>query len=922
MARSIKSVAEEEGNFSFPGRIGDFTESNLYKFGEAAIGQSTSDKLGNVPIKKRKHLLQPPLPQTLTPPGCSEHEYNNVEDFSGIELLAAAASRDDDSGNAQCEPGLKRGEYNNVEDFSGIELLASAASREDDSGNAQCESGLKRSESESSTCRNADGLLIQSNSDTVSHNPLGKSVDVMAMPRVNRLHWDLNTPMETWGEPCDASIVGNTSNYDMHVEEDMKKDCSNATQEMSDEATENIGGDVIPDEVVNSDNKKDIPDLVLSSDVQNSVIQATTQDTVEHCIPPWEISETAKYVQCKNSKDSWEACEPPGGTIQGDLSVLTSDAKVQNDGAFDFMGHVVSTEIDVKHDGDNLPNEGSRTLDSYENPVVPTQYCGDPSSSTGKIGSSIDGLRDSDVSRNHNFHAVDGVGSTECQDGYDSPYEDGELRGSILFSLEKDELESECVDYESDGRTDVGSDAVDYHHSPVLDGGSDGSCGNTARSPVSKKSPKDSKTFKQNLRMHIDKDDSKNNEMVGNGSTVGSVTTAEEPMEMNIKENDDSFKRRHLNDKRDMPEMYESASKTLRGRLQSHAGGWSPLYATDGKDAFIQEQRSRLSVLDSHTERGPYHGKPLDEFRPATNARRGVRSSSAYRDSRRQYSSSFQGAERYNYNRARNMVGNLDRMSGPGFHDQGETSYYMSEDLHRTFMRSPEESEDYFGTRKRRVPSAQAGGYRRSRVHYLHRADRDFESLPDEANVSTHFSRSSAKDRNFLPNSGKHVHIPPHRRSRSKSRALSPGPWPSHKNQILSTTRDSRSPYFRSVAWMDRRRASFTKPSFTPDFGEGYLPQSRGRRSSPQHSFRWDNDDTFTNNHSRHMRSPVFRDNQRFHAVGSSGRLKSDEYFKPMFRSEKLSVMKNSRKECKVESNCDSKRCPDWDEMVHRRPNA
>lgn len=234
------------------------------------------------------------------------------------------------------------------------------------------------------------------------------------------------------------------------------------------------------------------------------------------------------------------------------------------------------------------------------------------------------------------------------------------------------------------------------------------------------------------------------------------------------------------------------------------------------------------------------------------------------------------------------------------------------------------ERDDYFGV-GRRMPLTRGVGNYRSRGYYSQRAARDFvedfEPLPDDAGTSVRMPRYlSRRERSFSPSSGRGTHMNlTRRRSRSRSRTRSPRAWHSHRERVLGTRRHSRSPDYRSEARMERMRLPFSKPTFASDYGEGYISPSRGR-FSPQRNCRWVDDRNFADNHIRRRRSPVrvFRRSQRFDAVGSSGRLKSDEYFRPVIRPGRFSFMANGGRECKLESNYDDRRRDDGGEMMHR----
>lgn len=257
-------------------------------------------------------------------------------------------------------------------------------------------------------------------------------------------------------------------------------------------------------------------------------------------------------------------------------------------------------------------------------------------------------------------------------------------------------------------------------------------------------------------------------------------------------------------------------------------------------------------------------------------------------------------------------------------HEQRQTNY-LSKGLHRPFIRrSPVERDDYFVGR--RMPPTRGGGSYRSTGNYSQRPGRDFvedfKPLPEDVGAPVRIPRYlSKRDRSFSPsNNGRQTHMNlPRRRSRSRSRTRSPPrPWHPHREQrMFGGRRLSRSPDFRSEARMERMRPPFSKATFASDYGEGgYISPSRGR-FSPQRNCRWVDDRDFgDNNHSRRRRSPppvkMFRRNQRFDGVGSSGSFKSDDYFRPaMQRPGRFTYMPNGGRECKLESSYDDRRRDD-----------
>lgn len=125
----------------------------------------------------------------------------------------------------------------------------------------------------------------------------------------------------------------------------------------------------------------------------------------------------------------------------------------------------------------------------------------------------------------------------------------------------------------------------------------------------------------------------------------------------------------------------------------------------------------------------------------------------------------------------------------------------------------------------------------------------------------------------------------PRKKSRSRSRTRSPPAWLLPRERNVGLRHLSRSPDFRSEARMERVRLPFQKPSFTADYETGFVSPPRSR-FPPQRNSRWIDNRDCGIDHFRDRRSPVrmFRPSQRFDSVGSPGRLKSDDYFRPMIR--------------------------------------
>lgn len=164
---------------------------------------SGSDEAPRVPLKKRILLLQSsaqrarsPQPKTPSPrhepPMGREHASEAIEkavadlnDFSGIELLATAACHS--SGHVESSA---------VDEHSTprVESLYPDGIKQD----------ISPMDSVDSSVQDNGFTGTQSHCD----NGNDESDKIPVPTKVARLHWDLNTVMEEWEEPCDIQVAG------------------------------------------------------------------------------------------------------------------------------------------------------------------------------------------------------------------------------------------------------------------------------------------------------------------------------------------------------------------------------------------------------------------------------------------------------------------------------------------------------------------------------------------------------------------------------------------------------------------------------------------------------------------------------------------------------------------------------------------
>lgn len=152
----------------------------------------------------------------------------------------------------------------------------------------------------------------------------------------------------------------------------------------------------------------------------------------------------------------------------------------------------------------------------------------------------------------------------------------------------------------------------------------------------------------------------------------------------------------------------------------------------------------------------------------------------------------------------------------------------------------------------------------------------------------------SRRDRSFSPQTRPVQVSRSHTRSRSQSRTRSPHVWTSPRRSNLMNNglrRRTRSPPdFRSEARVGRVRSPHGRSSFA-EHVTSFAPSPRNRASPPQAS-RWIDErkdliEHFRGNEYRRFsgRSPskrLFSRSHRFNPVDSSGRLKPDEFYRPI----------------------------------------
>uniref|UniRef100_A0A5B6YGE3 Dentin sialophosphoprotein n=1 Tax=Davidia involucrata TaxID=16924 RepID=A0A5B6YGE3_DAVIN len=693
-----------------------------------------------------------------------------------------------------------------------------------------------------------------------------------------------------------------------------------------------LGNHVVPDTAVLEKAPCEI-DSIQSKDGEDS---GKTSGLPDNRTSPREVISTVtcqtldfEYSVSKSESYPSPECENLSAAIVAGQRIVTVDVKGEDDKAsaadaalIGSQLHVEPKELIPKSCGHSAPNEGTQgKFISHESCET---YGKGPASHSGKIdledpSEKCDNL---DVSYDARGHIAGMENMAEFQSGYDSPFEDGELRESVLYSWDENEVEgeTECVDYESDNREADDFDAVDYSMSEKAEVEQ---CG---RGDALKK-PSHSATSKTKFSGWDFLPEGRESSTDRTGE-VNDVSTRKIRTSKCI----------HGHDIKGLS-AGEVGSRASRGKL-SCGEGPSCSDVLHRKGAIFIE-RSRSNNLDDsyfRAEREFDSEKSLGRDRFALEMRdrsqedgHWVDSSVGYWDSRSRYATGYHARGRP---RPRSDIANMAaKVEGLTCCDKRPSINYSLKGVSRPPIRrrSPIDKDDVYGMHRGRVPVRDISRVRsrgRSGIysHGVSRGPREeFHGLAfeDPSSSSAHVPHYLARrEQGFSPSLNRGAHSSqPYRKSRSRSRSRSPLTWRLQRERNVGTRFHRRSSDFRSETRMKRMRLPFQKSSFPADDEESFLSLPRGR-FSPEYNSRWIDDRNCVPDHFRDRRSPVrmFRRSQRFDSVGSPGRLKSNDYFRPVIRPGRFSGMADSagRRHKYDSSDDDRRKQGDRYEMVHR----
>ncbi|KAM3688093.1 hypothetical protein ACB098_10G126600 [Castanea mollissima] len=404
LTRSLRNIAELVNKDP---KAVDMPVSESEKLGVSVLGCRFSEKVEHVPIKKRRFMFRSPSPPCrVTSPHSEEnglllkckndlHEEfhpnslvksrsvaikaaasmndlgqivdteidigaknlvrasdkpDEVEDFSGISILAAAACSnsfggDDghvEEGSGMEESFVREGAF---EDFKNSEScsLSKGISKEDQSsaeiskeGSGSCTSIMpaeelaasSRTANSSSNClpqrHTMEGTSLQDLSMATSKDLLSKSDEGTirmqeSSSRDGRLHWDLNTVMDAWECPFDGQSSGSQTDVAVGVSEYGKSTCSDRIGNSEDKKIGSIKCDAEKETL--SSNSKDMVHKTEKLNVEEHILDQCTDTDSAICSQKGQLSSeidlapTLVSVHGTQSCHSLEGVSPKSGSV-------------------------------------------------------------------------------------------------------------------------------------------------------------------------------------------------------------------------------------------------------------------------------------------------------------------------------------------------------------------------------------------------------------------------------------------------------------------------------------------------------------------------------------------------------------------------------------------------------------------------------
>ncbi|KAK8515161.1 hypothetical protein V6N12_001319 [Hibiscus sabdariffa] len=298
--------------------------------------------------------------------------------------------------------------------------------------------------------------------------------------------------------------------------------------------------------------------------------------------------------------------------------------------------------------------------------------------------------------------------------------------------------------------------------------------------------------------------------------------------------------------------------------------------------------------------------------------------SSNYWDSKRQHPPIYDCPDNFGRPRLKSVFGNREYPTGsdqipseaagvvrPGHHI---TRQFMGSYRSPVRRRSPIERVDSYSMHPRIPPIRDTSPDRNRFRRYpqgFSRGIRDeyLRNIPDDNNqyIRRMPHCLERRERSISPHGRRPHHTIPYKRARSRSRSRSPIDWLLQRDRNEGTRRRNRSPDFRSDARMDRVRLPLTK-RFGAGHGE-FISPPRSHVSPQRNSRMFEDRNPGLDHHFRVRKSHgrMIRQDQRFDQARSIRRLNSDDYFNPMNRPRRFPDRAAGGKGCNYEGSDDGK---------------
>ncbi|XWS37870.1 hypothetical protein CRYUN_Cryun19dG0082600 [Craigia yunnanensis] len=501
-----------------------------------------------------------------------------------------------------------------------------------------------------------------------------------------------------------------------------------------------------------------------------------------------------------------------------------------------------------------------------------------------------------------------GMGNhSELQAGYDSQFEDGELRESDVQCWE----EAEQVDYDTEFEEErsFGLEAESGEQKLKVERGSSPDVsGNFKYCKTGEASRENSLSLKVRT-VEVPDGETKKSDCLDGSNVRG----------YDLREDSSKVSKRELHSR---VEGSLSSDAVQRSRSDNFDVSYPRAEREAGSDKFMGRDRSASHMRGRSPGGGHF-------FNPSAN----------YWDSKQQHAPIYHGHYNFRRPRPKSVVENRgypvatdqapSEAAGVARPDNCLNRQFMgpSNGVYRPLLRrrSPVVRDDSYGMHTR-MPTVRNTSSDRTRFRRypqgVNRGIRDeyLRHIPDEG--TEYFShmphRLGRRERSISPHGGRPHYTVPYKRTRSRSRSRSPIGWLFLRDRNEGSRRHSRSPDFRSDARIDRVRLPFTKRFNTADYGEEFISPPRSCISPQRNSrmFEYRNSGLY---HFRGHKSPVrmFRQGQRFDQVRPIRRLNSDGYFRPMIRPRRFPDMTASGKGCKYEGSDDDKHGSRYG-MIHR----